>query len=188
MLKNIIKIAVGTLIFLAIPLILTLTGSGVDGVGFHWTLGDFIFAFVLIFGTGTLFELARKKAGKNMLYKIAAGMAFIGLFSLVWVNGAVGIIGDSDINAFYGIVALTIIIGTIIARLEPKKMSYTLYTAAFIQFFIPIVALILKEPDFSPGVVYVFILNAFWVTLFSGSAFFFEKAKDIFSSSPEKIS
>lgn len=175
MLKNIIRIAIGTALFLLIPLVLTLTGSGVDGDGFHWTWEDFIFAFVLIFGTGSLFELVRQKA-KNSAYKFAAGLALAATFLLIWINGAVGLIGDSDANVMYGGVVITLFIGTIIARLKPHGMSYVLFAAALVQFLIPIIALIIGTPDFSPGVVHVFMLNFFWVMMFVGSALLFRQA------------
>lgn len=174
--NNFIRIAIGTGLILLLPLYLTLTGSGVDGEGFHWTIGDFVFAFVLIFGVASLFELARLKAGGNTAYKFAVGLALAGVFLLVWINGAVGIIGDSDINLLYGAVVVTLFLGSIIARLRPKGMSLTLYAAAFVQFMIPVIAFLINQPDFSPGVAGVFILNSFWVALFAGSGLLFREA------------
>lgn len=176
--KNIIRVAIGTGLFLLLPLYLTLTGSGVDGDGFHWTLSDFIFAFFLIFGVGSLFELARRKAAGNTAYKFAAGLALAGIFFLVWINGAVGIIDDSDVNMLYAAVVATLFIGAILARLRPRGMSLTLYATAFVQFMIPIVALIINTPDFLPGVMQTLILNSVWVMIFIASAIFFRQAID----------
>lgn len=158
--------AILTAAILAIPLV----------ANWPWTKGDFVFATVLIFGTGLLFEIARMKAANNNAYKYAAGLALLATFLLIWVNGAVGIIGDSDVNIFYAGVVLTLFLGTIISRLKPKGMAYTLFMAAAIQFLIPIVAYIINEPNFSPGVVQVFMLNGFWVMMFVGSGLLFKNA------------
>jgi hypothetical protein len=107
-------------------------------------------------------------------YKIAACIAVVATFLLVWVNGAAGIIGDSDINMLYSLVVLTLFIGTIIARLDPLVMSRTLFAAAFVQFMIPIFALVINTPDFSPGVMQVFLLNGFWVMAYVASGFLFQ--------------
>ncbi len=174
--RNIIRIAIATALALLIPLALTLTGSGVDGEGFHWTPGDFLFAFVLIFGTGSLFELARNKAAGNTAYTLACAATLAGAFLLIWINGAVGIIGDSDINALYFAVIATLGIGTVLARTQPRGMSITLSVAALVQFCIPIIALLLGTEDFRPGIWYVFELNGFFVILFAVSAALFRRA------------
>lgn len=176
MLKSALRVALGTGIFLLLPLYLTLTGSGVDGIGFHWTPGDFVFMFLIIFLPIFLFDQARKKWAGNGAYKTAAGLALLGSFLLLWVNGAVGIIGESDFNMLYVLVVFTLFIGSIVARGKPQGMSYTLFAAAFVQAIIPVIALVMKEPDFSPGVMRVFVLSAFWVMLFVGSGLLFRQA------------
>lgn len=176
--KNIIRLALVTVAVLLVPFIAMRFTSEVN-----WTLSDFIFAGVLIFGTGLLFELARMKAGNSNTYKYAAGLALLATFLLIWVNGAVGIIGDSDVNIFYAAVVFTLFIGTIVARLKPRGMSYTLFTAALIQFLIPIIAYIINEPDFSPGVIQVFMLNSFWVMTFVASGLLFQTAANTHSES-----
>jgi hypothetical protein len=174
--NNFVRIAIGTAVLMLIPLYLTITGSGVDGVGWHWTLGDFIFMYVLVAGAATLFELARRKAAGNSTYTWAAGLAFAGLFLLVWINGAVGIIGDSDINMLYAAVPLTLVLGTIISRLKASGMSVTLFATALVQALIPVIAYAIHTPGFSPGVLEVIILNGFFVAVFAGSALLFRKA------------
>lgn len=149
----------------------------------QWTGSDFLFMGTLIFGVGVLFELARKRAAGNTAYKAAAGMALLGTFLLIWVNAAVGIIGDSEVNMLYAFVPATLFIGGIAARLKPRGMSYTLFAAALVQATIPAIALIIGTPDFSPGVLVVFILNAFWVMLFIGSGLLFRQANVTISQS-----
>jgi hypothetical protein len=55
-------------------------------------------------------------------------------------------------------------------------MARALSVTAAAQFLVPIVALMLWRPDFSPGVVQVFGLNSAFVLLFAGSAVLFRRA------------
>lgn len=169
--KNIVYIALTTALLLLIPVF---GNHYIEG--WNWSPFDFVFMGALIFGVGFLFELARVKAKGNNAYKLASTLALLGLFFLIWVNGAVGIIGDSDINLLYAFVILTLFIGTIIAQLKPLLMSRVLFLAAFVQFIIPIIAFIVKTPDLSPGVLQVFVLNGFWVMMFVGSGILFRQA------------
>ncbi|RJQ36337.1 hypothetical protein C4552_03555 [Candidatus Parcubacteria bacterium] len=140
-----------------------------------WTRGDFVFAVVVLFGSALLYELIARTSG-NAAYRFAVGMAVAAMLLLAWVNGAVGIIGGSDVNVLYAGVIFTLFIGAIIARLKPRGMSYVLFAAALVQFAIPVIALIIGTPDFAPGVVRVFTLNTFWVMAFVGSALLFRQA------------
>lgn len=172
--KSLICIAVITALILSIPLL----GN------WPWTLSDFVFAGALIFGTGSLFEVARKNAGSNNAYKIAAGLALAATFLLIWINGAVGIIGSENnpANLMYDGVLAILFLGALIARFRPNGMARTLYMAAIAQFLVPIIALFVWRPDFSPGVIGVLALNAFFVVMFVGSAIMFRHA----SAAPEK--
>ncbi len=141
-----------------------------------WSASDFVFAGTLIFGVGCLFEFIRIRAAGNGAYKIAAGLALGTGFLLIWINGAVGIIGDSDVNMLYAAVGLTLLIGAVAARLKPRGLSFALYATAFVQFLIPVAALILGTADFSPGVAQVFLLNGIFVLMFAGAGVLFRRA------------
>lgn len=164
--KNIIRIFLGTALLLLIPLV----GN------WPWTLSDFVFAGVLLFGTGLAFELIARRSS-NTVYRFAVGTAVITAFLLVWVNAAVGIIGDDNpANLLYGAVLLILIIGAVIARLRPQGMSRTLFTAAIAQMMVPVIALIFWNSDFAPGVFGVFVLNAFFAGAWIVSALLFRHA------------
>jgi len=130
-------------LILLIPFVLTLLGDGIDGQGWHWTLGDFLFAFVLLFGTGLAYELLASKAD-HATYRFAVGIAVVSALLLVWVNAAVGIIGDDNpANVLYVGVIVVGIIGAIIARQQPHGMARTLCVMAMAQMVVPVLALIL---------------------------------------------
>jgi hypothetical protein len=149
----------------------------------NWGLFDFVFAATLLFGAGLTYELVAKKGG-TAAYRAAVGLSVATALILVWVNAAVGIIGDDEsFNLMYfGVVAIGIG-GALIARLQPQGMARALLAMAIAQMLVPLIVLIipnlrgaLMEP---PGPVGVFMLNAFFAMLWIGSAWLFRKAARI---------
>jgi len=178
--KNLVRIAVGTALFLGIPLVLTLQGDGVDGQGWHWTPFDFVWAFVVIFGTGATYELISRKGGTTA-YRAAVAVALVGSFLIVWINAAAGIIGEpGGVNLMYFGVLAVGIVGARIARLQPQGMARALFAMAAAQMGVLIIALVLasagviQQPS---NVVRIFILNAVFATLFCVSALLFRRAR-----------
>lgn len=163
-------------LILLIPFVLTLVGDGVEGQGWHWTPGDFLCAFVLLFGTGLAYELLASKAD-NATYRFAVGIAVVSALLLVWVNAAVGMIGDDNpANVLYvGVIAVGIM-GASITRLHLHGMARTLCVMAMAQMVVPVLALILWPTDFAPGVVGVFALNGVFAALWLLSAWLFRQA------------
>ncbi len=142
-----------------------------------WDVADFAFFGALLVGAGVTYELAARMTG-NTAYRAAAGVALAAAFLLVWVNGAVGIIGseDNDANLMYGGVLAVGIIGAIIARFQPDGMARALFATALAQALVAVIALLagLGSPWSGPGEI--LILNGFFVALFVGSAWLFRKA------------
>jgi hypothetical protein len=147
----------------------------------HWTLFDFLFTGMLLFGSGLTFILAARKA-RNVTYRIAVGIAVAAALLLVWINAAVGIIGDDEhFNSLYfGVLALGML-GAFLTRFEARRLSTVLFIMALALLVIPSIALIvapgvMMQP---PGIVGVFGLNAIFAFLFSGSALLFRQANTI---------
>jgi hypothetical protein len=146
----------------------------------NWDLFDFVFAGTLLFGAALTYELTSKKGGTTA-YRAAVGVAVATALVLVWVNAAVGIIGDDEsFNLMYlGVLAIGFI-GALIARLQPLGMARALFAVAIAQMLVP--AIVLAIPNLRgalwepPGPVGVFVLNAFFATLWIGSAWLFQKA------------
>ncbi len=178
--KNIIRIAIGAALILLIPLVMTFIDRGKpEGDGWHWSPGDFIFGFIMLFGFGLAYELIARRSA-NTTYRVAVGIAVVATFLLLWINAAVGIIGDDNpINLLYGLIVAIGFFGAIISRLQPQGMARTLIVMAVVQMVIPVVALYFapKEVyDDPPGLLGVFALNAFFAMLFVGSALLFRQA------------
>ncbi len=128
--KNIIESAFGPAIvglgLITIPLVAMQFSAQVV-----WSIFDFGLAWTLIFGAGFTFQLISKKT-ENFAYKIATGLAVFASLAILWVNGAVGIIGNESnpLNLLFGMVLLMVIFGSYIARLEPGRMSRVMLSTA----------------------------------------------------------
>jgi hypothetical protein len=107
----------------------------------------------------------------NNAYRAAGGVALAAAFILVWMNLAVGIIGNEDnpANLMYGGVLAVGIIGAVIARFQPHGMARALVATALAQALAAVIALI-------AGLGYTFILTGFFVALWLISAWLFRKA------------
>jgi hypothetical protein len=166
--RSVVGVALATAFILLIPFLAAPA----------WTLTDFVTAGALIFGTGLTYELAARKAG-NIAYRFAVGVALAAAFILVWINLAVGIIGDSGdlANSMYVGVLAVGIIGAIVARFRPHGMARALFATALAQALVAVIALIFGLGSGSPpGVLGILILNGFFVALFVGSALLFRYA------------
>ena len=166
--RSVVGVALATAFILLIPLL----------AAWAWTVSDFVFAGALIFGTGLTYELVARKAG-NIAYRFAVGVALAAAFLLVWINLAVGIIGDSGdpANSMYVGVLAVGLVGVIIARFRSPGMARALFATALAQALVAVIALILGLGSGSPpGVLGILILNGFFVALFVGSAFLFRYA------------
>jgi len=88
--------------------------------GVVWDVADFAVAGALLVGAGVTLELAARRTG-NGAYRAAVGVALGAAVILVWVNGAVGVIGteSNDANLMYGGVLAVGVIGALIALPTP---------------------------------------------------------------------
>jgi len=94
----------------------------------------------------------------------------------VWINGAVGMIGDEDNPAnllFMGVILLAVI-GAVFAGFRARGMAFAMYAAAFAQTMIGAAILAIgwgsEDP---PGTVGLLMLNGVFVALWllSGGLF-----------------
>ena len=103
MLTNIIgRTAIGTIIILVLPLVLTFLNpnshlNGGNGGGWDWSPGDFLLMGALIFCTGLAINFAWIKIN-DPLNRILGSLAIIFIFLAIWVELAVG--GVSQILYF----------------------------------------------------------------------------------------
>jgi len=108
-----------------------------------WEAVDFALAGILLFGVGLAYELV-VRTNSAIAYRAAVGIALAAGLSLIWITGAVGIIGSAnhDANLLYGVVLAVGIIGAVIARLRAGGMARALLAVALAQTSIALIAVI----------------------------------------------
>lgn len=141
--KSFITPAIITAAILFIPFIAMQFSNEVN-----WSFFDFIFAGVFIFGIASIYKLLTRKK-ENIIYRIATGVFLISILMIIWINGAVGILGteSNPANFLYGGVILTGIFGSLIAQLKSKGMAITLFSMAVVQILVPVIAFIIWKPE-----------------------------------------
>lgn len=173
--KNILRAALSAALSAAFVLLIPLVAMQFTAE-VNWTSGDFIFMGVWVFSTVLAWELISKKSGKPA-YRIAVALAVLASFLLIWVNAAVGIIGeDNPANLLYLAVVAIAFLGATASKFEARKSSYAVFAAAAAQTLVPVIALVFWNSDFSPGVIQVFALNGFFVMLWIASGLLLRRA------------
>ena len=143
----------------------------------NWDLFDFAVMGALIIGTGLMYELAAKMTG-NTAFRAAVGVALAAAFLLLWVNGAVGIIGSEDnpANLMYGGVLAVGFVGALIARFRPHGMARAMFATALVQALVAGIAVAFRLGAPASGPAELLALNGFFVALWVGSAALFREA------------
>lgn len=90
-----------------------------------WSLSDFVFAGALLAGLGlAVWFVAR--GPRNLPYRLAVGVAVLAALLMVWVTGAVGIVGGER-HAANGLYFLAVGVGLIaaaLARFQARGMAF----------------------------------------------------------------
>jgi hypothetical protein len=163
--RSVVGVALATALILLIPLLAAPA----------WTLADFVFAGVLIFGTGLTYVLVARKAG-NIAYRSAVGVALAAGFLFVWGNAALGI-SDSDADLMFFLWVPTVgILGAIIARFQPRGMARAMFATALTLALVAVIALIAGIVPAYNSAFEVLGITGFYVALFVGSALLFRHA------------
>jgi hypothetical protein len=142
---NPMRIAVwGTAAFLwLLPLVAMQFTAEVD-----WDALDFAIIGVMLLAACATYELS-VRLSDSPAYRAGFGMAVVAAFLLVWVNLAVGMIGDEGNPAnllFAGVLGVGIV-GAAIARFRPAGMARTLAAMALTQVAIAGFALVAGWDD-----------------------------------------
>jgi hypothetical protein len=109
----------------------------------NWTAFDFVFwGGMLLVACGVYEAMARLTT--NRAYRAGVGAAIVGGFLVVWVNGAVGMIGSEDnaYNLFFLGAILVGAVGALIAWFKPAGMARALYATAIVHALVSVVALV----------------------------------------------
>lgn len=109
----------------------------------QWTTSDFLFAGIVLIGAGVTAELS-VRASRAWSYRLGAGLAVLASLLLLWLNGAVGVIGSEDhpANLLYLGVILVTFVGAVVSRFRPGGLSAALAAAAVLQAAIGVLAVL----------------------------------------------
>ena len=101
-----------------------------------WGAGDFIVMGALLGSIGLSTEFLVSRSGSTA-YRIGAVIAMATAFLTIWVNLAVGMIGDNNVyNLLFGGVLLVALAGSILADFKPAGMARTMLAAAGAQLLV----------------------------------------------------
>jgi hypothetical protein len=98
-----------------------------------WRASDFIVMGALLGTIGLTTEFLVRRSG-NTAYRIGAVIAMATAFLTIWVNLAVGMIGDENpYNLLFGGVLAIALAGSILSDFKPAGMAKTMFAAAVAQ-------------------------------------------------------
>ena len=140
-------------------------------------VSQFVMAGILLLVVGLVYLLVASR-NRSGAYKLAAGVAVAASVLLVWGNLAVGFIGSEDnpVNLLYAGVLAVGFVGAVLAKLQPQGMAKALFATALTQFAVPFVALLIKQPELTMGVLWVIVLNTIFAGLWVVSGWLFRRA------------
>lgn len=144
----------------------------------QWTTSDFVFAGVILIGAGVIAELA-VRASADWSYRIGACLAVLASVLLLWINGAVGIIGSEDhpANLLYLAVIAAAFVGAVATRFRANGLSLVMVCAAALQAVIGVLAVLRGWGEGSENWPQaVVVLSTIFVLIWLGSAGSFRRA------------
>lgn len=102
--------------------------------GAPWTGSDFAIGGALLAMLGLAVELGLNASG-NMTYRLAAGLAAVTGFAIVWANLAVGFVGEPEnpYNLLFAGVLAVAIGGVLVARFKAEGMRNAMAATAVAQ-------------------------------------------------------
>jgi len=144
-----------------------------EGSGVAWTLSDFVLMGMLLATGCALVELGAWLSGSTA-YRAGFALAVLTGFMTVWVNLAVGMLGDGPINLIFGGVLLVAAIGAIAARFKAPGMATAMLAAAIAQ-----VACVIAAWWLGGFEMLELVLTALFALPWLASALLFRKAASV---------
>ena len=108
-----------------------------------WDATDFIAMGVMLAAACGAYEVATRISG-NTSYRAGVGVAVVTGFLTVWINLAVGMLGDegNPANLLFGGVLLVALVGVVLAWFRPMAMARAMTAAALAQAAVAVYALV----------------------------------------------
>jgi hypothetical protein len=134
----------------------------------NWTAGDFVFAAIMFGLVGGAIEFA-VRASRQGSYRLAFAVAVLASFLMIWVNLAVGIVGNENepVNQWFFAIVGVFIVGSFIARARPRGMTWVMIATAAAQVAVGLVI----------GLATIPLVTLFFTAAWLGSAWLFRLAR-----------
>lgn len=163
----------GAAVLILMPLIAMQFGDDVT-----WSIGDFALLAALILVPGAAYELVIRQTS-SFWYRAGAVPALATTALLVFVNGAVGVIGseDNDANLMYGGVVVAWPAVAALGRFRASAMARAMVVAAAAQAIVAVIAIMAgagSEAERWP--LHILVLTAAFIALWIAAAWLFERA------------
>ncbi|NIM69997.1 MAG: hypothetical protein GTN86_04700 [Xanthomonadales bacterium] len=144
----------------------------------HWRTAAELLAFWAFAGALTYGVMRLIRSRQGAVYQSAAGICLAGTFILLWINLAVGIVGEPDHPAnllYFGVPGLALA-GAVLARFRPRGMARALLAAALAQVLVAAITVLggLGAPVTPRGSLLA--LNGFFTLLWGLAAWLFQLA------------
>lgn len=166
--RSILRIAFGTALLLLVPLVAMLLTDEVN-----WSPADFVVAGFLLFGTGLAYERVARKGGSTA-YRAATAVTMVTALLLIWMNLAVGLIGDEEnpANLMYVGVLGVGLLGVYLSRFRPGGMARALFATAGAQVAVGVIAWV-------AGLGFTLIVNGFFAVLWMAAGLLYRRAEGV---------
>ena len=140
--------------------------------GWHWTIGSFVAAGIVIGGIGLLYELA-ERASPSRAYRAGVAVALVTAFLTVWTT----IVRDDGNGLGFLLLVLAAAVGAFAAWFRPAGMARAMFGVAVMQALVgvaiataPVTA---RIPD---GPIRILLFAGVFAALWLASAAFFRTA------------
>jgi hypothetical protein len=143
----------------------------------NWGPASFVLAGIMICGPILVYERTAR-LWPSLAYRGGAAVALIVSFLIIWINLAVGIVGeDNPINFSFFMLIFAAAIGAFAARFQPDGMARAMLGTAAVQMLLAIAIATAPSTQREPGgAVSVLVLCSFFAGLWLVSAALFLKA------------
>lgn len=148
-----------------------------------WSPADFVIAGLLLLSIGVPLEIT-VRVSHNSAFRWATGLALVSAVLLLWINGAVGIIGSENHAAnllYVGVLGIGLV-GALLARFRARGMATALFATAIAQGAVAVGALLAGLASPESGPLEIVILNGIFVALWACSGVLFLRAADASAS------
>ncbi len=143
-----------------------------------WDMLDFAVMAALLIGVVATYKLVIRRA-PNSTYRWGVRAALLTVFLLIWVNGAVGIIGgeNNDANMLYVAVPIIGLIFAVAARFKAPGMQRALYAMAATQVLVTAVGVFIGDRVAASGVpTDAIVITVFFVAAWLACAQIFARS------------